>query len=268
MQPEEEKLIRLKQKQSAQAISLAMEGRWREAIDLNREIVNNFPGDVETWNRLGRAHLELGEYARAREAYNRTLELDPYNSIARKNIQRLSYLKETAVNKTAEARRVDPQHFIEDIGKAGVVSLFDLAPKEVLARTVAGETVKLKMNGASLTVENDQGEYLGKVEPRHNQRLAKLMEGGNRYSAAVVSSKEDAMTVMVREVYQDPSLVGRLSFPPRGLEEFRPYVSDRVMKLEDDEAKESGYTIIGGEETEVLSEEADEGEEDEIEEEE
>jgi hypothetical protein len=65
------------------------------------------------------------------------------------------------------------------------------------------------------------------------------------------------MTVIIRETYQHPSQVGKLSFPPRGLEEFRSYGSDRLIKLEsEDEEEESGYTIIGGDEVEVLPEES------------
>ena len=256
---EEERLIRLRQQRSEQAIALAMQGRWQEAIEVNKEIIENFPKDVDAYNRLGRAYIELGEYAQSREAYSKTLELDPYNPIAKKNLQRFSYLKERTVSLANESRKVEPQHFIEEIGKAGVVNLYALAPKEILARTVAGDGVYLKVSGSSLIVEDGRGEYLGQVEPRHSQRLAKLIEGGNKYSAAVVSSSEDSMTLMIREVYQDSSQAERLSFPPRGLEEVRPYVRDRLLKVEpgsEEGTGESGYTIIGGEEVEVIPEES------------
>ena len=123
---------------------------------------------------------------------------------------------------------------------------------------VAGEKVYLKVDGSGLMVENRRGEYLGRVEPRHAQRLARLILGGNQYTAAVVSSTVDMMTVIIREIYQDPGQAGRLSFPPKGLEEVRPYVSDKVLKLDEDEDtdEESGYTIIGGDEIEVLPEES------------
>jgi hypothetical protein len=67
------------------------------------------------------------------------------------------------------------------------------------------------------------------------------------------------VTVMVRETFQHPSQAGKLSFPPKGMEEFRTYASDKRLKLEaeDEEEDESGYTIIGGDEIEVLPEEAE-----------
>jgi len=62
------------------------------------------------------------------------------------------------------------------------------------------------------------------------------------------------MTVMIRETYQDPSQAGKLSFPPKGMDEFRAYAGDRMLKVdEEEEEDDSGYTIVGGEEGEVLA---------------
>ncbi len=66
------------------------------------------------------------------------------------------------------------------------------------------------------------------------------------------------MTVMIRETFQHPSQAGKLSFPPKGMEEFRPILGERLMKMEaEEEEEDSGYTIIGGDEIEVLPDEAE-----------
>jgi len=228
---QEEEQVRLRRQRSKQAIALAMQGRWREAVAANQEIIASFPHDVDAYNRLGRAYIELGEYDQAKEAYERAIEIDPYNVIAQKNLRRLPYLGEGAGSE-ADSDRAEPQHFIEETGKAGVVSLYRLAPPGVLARMAAGNKAYLKVGGSGLTVENARGECLGQVEPRHAQRLVKLMEGGNQYVAAIVSAAEDRVLVIIREVYQDPSQVGVLSFPPRGGESLRPYVSDKMLRRE------------------------------------
>ena len=61
-------------------------------------------------------------------------------------------------------------------------------------------------------------------------------------------------------VYQDPSQIGKPSFPSKGVEEIKPYVDEKVFKLESEieeiMPEESGYTIIGGDEIEVLPEES------------
>ena len=257
----EEEQVRLRRQRSKQAIALALQGRWREAVAANKSLVENFPNDVEAYNRLGKAHMELGEYPQARESYRRATELDPYNVIAKKNLLRLSRLgEEVAVGSEDSSHKAEPQHFIEEVGRAGVVTLSNLAPPEILAKTLAGDKVYLKIYGSSLTVGNGQGEYLGQVEPRHGQRLVRLMEGGNQYEAAITSSTEEMMSVIIRETYQDPSQAGRLSFPPRVVEGLRPYATDRIIRRELEEYEEAlpeepGYTIVGGEEAELLPEE-------------
>lgn len=228
---QEEEQVRLRRQRSKQAIALAMQGRWREAVAANEDIITSFPGDVDAYNRLGRAHIELGEYALAKEAYTKATELDPYNIIAQKNLQRLSYLGE-GTDEADDSDRVEPQHFIEETGKAGVIALYRLAPLAVLAKMGAGDRVYLKAGGVGLSVENGRGEYVGQVEPKHGQRLIKLMEGGNRYSAAIVSINEERVTVIIREIYQDPSQAGQLSFPPKGVDSLRPYLSDKMLRRE------------------------------------
>ena len=257
MTRDEEKLLRFKQQRSKEAIDLAMQARWQEAVNVNREIVESFPEDVDTYNRLGRAYMELGQYTRAKESYRRAVAIDPYNPIAARNLRRLNDLKDTGAA-VVETDKVEPQQFIEEIGKAGVVSLYELVPKEDRARLVAGDKVYLKVNGSALVVETSRGEFVGKVDPKYGLRLVRLVLGGNQYSASVVKSTADSMTVIIRETYQHPSQAGKLSFPPKGMEEFRPFASDKLLKLETEEGEEedSGYTIIGGSEIEVLPEEA------------
>ncbi len=261
MPREDEKQIRYKEQRSKEAIEMAMQARWQEAVDINKELVGNFPDDVDSYNRLGRAYLELGQYKLSREAYEKTVQLDPYNAIANRNIRRLKDLKDMGKTEV-ETDKVEPQKFIEEIGKTGVVTLEELAQKEKRAGTVAGDKAVLKVEGSYLVVENSRGDYLGKAEPKHAPRLIRLMLGGNKYSANVVKSTADGMTIMVREIYQDPSQVGRLSFPPKGSAEFRAYGSDKLTKIEGEEEEESGYTIVGGDEVEVLPEEHEEEEDD------
>ena len=111
MAQSKEEQVRLIKQRSQQAISLAMEGRWKEAVEANREIVEDFPADVDAWNRLGRAYMEMGDIQQARDAYTRAKELDPYNAIADKNLRRLANLKEATPARVA-VKKVAPQVFI------------------------------------------------------------------------------------------------------------------------------------------------------------
>jgi hypothetical protein len=253
---DDEKLQRVKAQRSKEAIDLAMQARWTEAADVNLELTKDFPNDVDSFNRLGRAYMELGKYTLARGAYSRAQALDPYNAIAARNLRRLNDLSETD-NEEVETDRVEPHQFIEELGKSGVVALHELSPKEDRARMVAGDRVTLRPDGGHLSVFNSRGVYMGKVDTKFAPRLVRLMAGGNEYAASVVKSVMDMMTIIIRETYQHPSQAGKLSFPPKGMEEFRAFAGDRKVE-DDDEEDDSGYTIVGGEEEgEVLASERD-----------
>jgi tetratricopeptide (TPR) repeat protein len=250
MPDREEDKARLRRKASQEAISLAMQSRWQEAVTVNQSILELFPTDIDAYNRLGRAFMELGEFAKAKEAYSRGLELDPNNAIAQKNLQRLSLLPASKVKvkqiKVKEERReVAPDLFIGEMGKAGVVNLQNLAPGEVLARMAAGNQVDLKVRGQRLIIENEQGEYLGLVEPPHGFRLARLIEGGNKYTAAIVNIDNNTARVIIREAFQHPSQIGRPSFPVKAVEGFQPHVKDTLLRHEavEEEASEEGEEV-------------------------
>ena len=255
MPDREEDKARLRRKASQEAIALAMQSRWQEAVTVNQGIIEIFPTDIDAYNRLGRAFMEMGEFAKAKEAYSQALELDPYNSIAQKNLQRLSLLSDSPVKVKEERREVSPNLFIGEMGKAGVVNLQNLAPRESLARMAAGNQVQLKVKGQQLVVENDQGEYLGLVEPPHGFRLARLIEGGNKYTAAIVSINNDSARVIIREVFQHPSQIGRLSFPVKAVEGFQPHVRDTLLRheaVEEEALEEAEYADL--EEGELIPE--------------
>ena len=63
---------------SGKAIDAALNNNWREALELNRELLTRYPDDVETLNRLDRAYFELGSVPKTKELYNSIFFLYPY----------------------------------------------------------------------------------------------------------------------------------------------------------------------------------------------
>ncbi len=230
---------KLKQHWAREAISLALQSRWEEATDINRSIIELFPGDLDAHNRLGKALTEMGLYAEARQAYQVALEIDPTNVIAKRNLDRLAQFNEDRPQPKVR-QELDPSLFIEETGKTAVIQLYHTAPSEVLTRLSAGEQVSLKVKGQKLIVENRYGEHLGEVEPKLALRLLKLMEGGNKYQAAVATSDRDGTKIIIKEVFQDPSMAGHISFPSRTVDSFRPYIKDSILKYELEEEEEAG----------------------------
>lgn len=233
------------QRYTNEAIAFATNGQWKEAVSANKAILDLSPSDVDAYNRLGRALMKQGEYVESKEAYNRALELDPYNSIAIKNLDRLAHLIKMPPATKAD-HRVSLDIFIAEAGKTGVVNLIRLAREDVLAKMAPGEEVTLQVEGQRLLVRDGQGEYIGEVEQKYGVRLIKLINGGNKYVAAISSLGEDSVKVIIHEVYQHPNQVGRLSFPQKDKEDYRSYTRESLFRrrLEEEEQSEDDDEIV------------------------
>ena len=234
--PSEDRL-RMKRQRSEKAIQLAMQNRWQEAADLNRQILETFPEDVDTLNRLGKAQMELGQYAQSLEQYTRASKLDPSNSIAQKNIARLTKLVEEGATGAAIApppSAIDPSLFIEESGKTAVTELVDRAPFDQIASLTAGDKMELKVEGGTVRVVTPTGVVIGQLEPKIAQRVMRLVGMGNRYSAAITSIDETHIRVIIREEYKDPSMGARPSFPTQAAD-VRAYTREGVFRVDNDE---------------------------------
>lgn len=255
MPNQSEDIARLRRVLPERAIALAMQNRWSEAADVNRKIIELYPNDADAYNRLGKALMEMGSYRDALTTYQRAIELDPNNIIAKKNVERLVHLadKVPATRSTAarpqsaaavvQTERINPNIFIEETGKTGLTNLINLGEADVLLKLTAGDRVELRPNGNNLEVYDETGQYVGAVETRLAKRLSGLMEGGNRYTAAVTTVSDRSITIIIRETYQHPTQRGKLSFPPKALPTgaYRPYMREGALRYGMDEDEEGMF---------------------------
>src|SRR4030042_2010706 len=72
------------------AILAAASQNWLEAAKLNREILKIESNNVEAINRLARAQNCLGKTNISQRLYKKALDIDPYNIIAKKNLEKIS----------------------------------------------------------------------------------------------------------------------------------------------------------------------------------
>ncbi len=258
-----EERLRAKRHLTERAIALAMASRWEEAATVNLELLELFPDDVDGQNRLGKALTELGRFEEARNAYSRAAALDSTNVIAIKNLQRLSKLASERPMAGSPAR-VDPSLFIEESGKTTITTLLNTAGTDVLANMTAGDLLELRPGTHTVQVATPDGLIVGQLEPKLAKRLIDLLEGGNRYQAAVTSVDEPTVKVIIRETYKSPRMATKVSFPSKApAEVFRGYIKDSLLKydLDDDDIMDedgdegieaTGETELGMEEPEVV----------------
>jgi len=258
--PTEDRL-RQKRTKSEQAISLAMKNRWDEAAQVNREILDLFPNEVDAFNRLGKALTELGRYGEAREAYSRAAKLDPLNGIATKNLLRLGKLAAEG-SAAPPPSPVDPRLFIEESGKTTVTQLSDLRKSEAMAKLSAGDQLKVERRGNQLIVADSSGQEIGRIEPKLEQDLIRLLDLGNQYSAFVTAANEQSVHVIIRETHRSAAMATRPSFRPSAAPEagaVRAYTREGVLRyeLEEEEEEDDESADDEEEETEVVTADMD-----------
>ncbi len=218
----------------------ALEGRWTEAVEINRELIQRDPKDTEAYNRLGRALMELHDYNASYEAYSNALKSDTANLIARRNLRRLEILRSQKAEGEQIAEpggTVFPRSavFLEEVGKTWVTELTNPVPTSTLAGIYAGQQLTLTVEDGRLFVSLPDGLRIGEIERRTAERMIELMEGGNVYESYALGLTAASLRVILREVHRSPSQAGRISFP-RQIKETRAYLRERDLLRQRDES--------------------------------
>ncbi|HSP65862.1 MAG TPA: tetratricopeptide repeat protein, partial [Candidatus Deferrimicrobium sp.] len=218
-------------------------------------LVDRHGPDEETYNRLGKAKSELGELTEALAAYQSSLQLNPLNLIAQKQVRRIGALLEARARPAAASGAIDVDLFSEEPGKSGRTTLSPARGGTALGVAVApGDSVELIASGTQLLAETSRGIALGAVESKLSHRLRPLMETGNRYSAAVARVEDERIVLIIREIFQASENSRKSSFPVSRAarrDDFRPYAKDSLLSERgvDDEVfgdgDDDGGTPIG-----------------------
>jgi tetratricopeptide (TPR) repeat protein len=233
--------IRQRRQLADVAIAQATRGEWSAAVETNQQIIE-LGGDVDAYNRLGKALSELDRLPEALEAYQAALERERTNRIAERNIERLEALitATDAARGDRHAARAPAALFIEEMGKTGSARLINLAPAKQLAPLSPGDAIELRAADGELEARV-RGLKVGQVEPRVANRLLELMANGNRYEAALTTVHDDDLRLIIREVFAHPANFGRVSFPGAAAGrtgDVRPYMKGSALRYDDEEESE------------------------------
>lgn len=212
-----------------EAVQLAVDADWDEAIELNRFIIDTFGADEASHNRIGKALTELGRLEEAKSAYEAALAINALNPVARKNSQKLENLMKANQALRGGAVKVDLNLFVEEMGKT-TTTVLRATDEDVCAKIAPGDVAELRVEGDGVEVDTVRGVRIGSLEPKLARRLLKFIQGGNRYQAGVTACEGSQVKVIVREVYQNATFAGKPSFPitrKRDVE-FRPYARERL----------------------------------------
>lgn len=191
-----------------QAIQTALTGDWNTAVSINQSILEEFPEDIDTLNRLAFAYASIGDLTQAKSYYQKVLALDAFNPIALRNLKRLS-----GGGSSLQAPVQMNNIFIEEPGKTKVVEIINVAEKKSLARLRAGENVLLQVKRMKIFVLDTQKQYLGMLPDDVGRRLYEFMNGGNEYEAYVKTIDNLRLIIFIKETKRSVKLKNQPSFP-------------------------------------------------------
>ncbi len=204
-----------------EALTASLEHRWDDALALNDEILERFPRDAEALNRRGRAFMELGKLADARESYSEALKADPANMIARRNLQRLETLYQADPSEAEIPPRTQSipkaNVFIEEIGKTWIDDLTHHAENDVLAQVSPGDTLKLVVEGERVFVRTMEDIQLGQIDQTIGSRMAKLIGIGHEFEVFALGQTMNSLRVIIRETAHAEESEGKMTFPRQDL---------------------------------------------------
>ncbi len=213
-----------------EAIQAALESRWQDAVAINRALIDRHGGDDETYNRIGKALTELGEHQPALDAYSQSLQLNPRNVIAQKNVRKLQLLLDSRAKLGGAKGAIDVDLFAEEPGKSALTVL-NPPRSGVVAVVAPGDVVELHLQDGGLQAQTTPGVVLGDVDSKIARRLVPLIGSGNRYTAVVARVEESQIEIIIREAFQSTENARKSSFPVsrQKREEFRPYAKDSLL---------------------------------------
>ena len=195
------------------AIKLALDNNWEEAILVNKEILVDAPKDIDSLKRLAYAYMQSGNFVDAKNIYNSIIALDSTNPIATKNLRKLSALSQqtNGVTSSSHINHMD-NVFIQEAGKTKTVDLTNVADKKTLTSLQHGDDITLIIKRSKIFALTSDKLFIGMLPDNVGIRLIGFMKGGNEYQACIKGVDDKNVTVFIKETKRAKKYLNQSSF--------------------------------------------------------
>lgn len=196
-----------------QAIKLALENQWDEAIHVNKEILAENPQDLDALKRLAYAYMQAGRLLDAKEIYTKIIELDKTNPIATKNLKKLVALSQQKNNVSSPSHLNHMDNvFIQEAGKTKTVELTNVADKRTLMSLQHGDDISLIIKRSKIFALSQDKTFIGMLPDSVGIRLIGFMKGGNEYQACIKGVDDKSVTIFIKETKRAKKYSNQSSF--------------------------------------------------------
>ena len=195
-----------------QAIQKALTSNWQEAIDLNIEILDQEPDYIPSLNRLAIAYLKTQEIEKSRKYFEKVIKLDPYNSIAKNNLKRITSSKTSATLLADSPISNHTFSFIEEPGKSKMIPLTNIGEPQVVNTIYTGLEVNLIISGRKIKAETQNHKYIGSLPDDISNHLIRFIKAGCKYKSLIRSADINRVEIFVQEIKSSKKMKGIPSF--------------------------------------------------------
>jgi len=221
---------------SKKAIEAALGHEWVKAIELNSQILEKYPNNLETKIRLGRALIQLKQFEKAKRIFREVLVIDPINSVALKNL-------EIAKNKKVEPKHengINSNHLLKEPGTTVEITV-NINCRGVTGRDFTiGECLKFRVKKKSVDVymcRKDKDVLVSVIEDKEIvSRLNKAVDSHAEVSGYVIRAADKSLTMIIKSSI--PIFRGEK-------QDIRPYIKKGLddIDLEEEENEEEEEII-------------------------
>jgi len=196
-----------------QAINTALNGDWEKAIILNKKLIKENPNDVDALNRLAFALHVQGKIQAAKNTYQKVLKIDRLNSLALRNLKKISETKKTNKNLATNNFSIQTDNlFLEEPGKTKIIELVNIAQPHVINMLRTGQILTLSVKRLKIFLLAENKVFVGMLPDNISKRLIKFVKAGSQYCAYVKSANNRRLVVFIRETKRASRFKDQFSF--------------------------------------------------------
>ena len=140
-----------------------------------------------------------------------------------------------------------------------MTQLTDVRRTEATAKLSAGDQLQFERRGNQVVVTDQAGQEIGRIEPKLEQDLIRLIDLGNQYAVFVTAANDQVVHVIIRETHRSAAMGNRPSFRPSAAQEggVRAYTREGVLRYELEEEDEDDDELGDDDEEETEAVPAD-----------
>lgn len=174
-----------------QSVDAALKGDWERAIELNLMILEKFPDDLDTKARLGRAYLQIKDFAKAKKLFKEILDRDPINTVAKKNYELAKGKSSVKVSSNA-----NPKALIKEPGLNA--EIFLTIKKSIKHEFVPGEELRVQTTKKLLRIYSEKVLLDESDSPDIIAAIRAAKEAKAEIKAFYASRKDNVLRIILR----------------------------------------------------------------------